>query len=122
MLRAEEQPVIALKTIGGGSVHKFRDFPGAAGGEYLQRRAVEVAPIFESSGVKSWTEFCVRFSLGIPNVLATIGATAKVGHLEEFLAAKEDVRPLPCEIMDEIFALQRRWSDEMDVRAEPWTM
>jgi hypothetical protein len=67
-------------------------------------------------------EFCVRFALGIPNVLATIGATSKVTHLEEFLAAQENNRPLAQDIVNDIYVLQRRWSDELDIHAEPWTM
>lgn len=122
LLMAQKQSIISLRTVAGGPVHKLRDVPGAAWKEYLQKRAVEVAPIFEKSGIKSWTEFCFRFAFSIPNVISTVGATAKLSNLEEFLTGKEKIRPLQQEILQELFQLQRKWSDEFDIHAEPWTM
>ncbi len=49
--------VIAMRTVAGGPVHKLRDIPGFAWKDYLQKRAVQIAPIFEKSGVASWTNF-----------------------------------------------------------------
>ncbi|MFW5850711.1 MAG: aldo/keto reductase [Bacteroidota bacterium] len=115
-------PIVALRTVSGGPVHKLRDIPGFAWVKYLQERAVEVAPIFEKSGVPTWTEFCVRYAYSFPNLKATTGSTSKIERVHEFLKAIENVQPLPQDIMDEIAALQYRWSDEVDVKAEPWTM
>ena len=103
-------------------MHRLRDVPGAAWKEYLQKRAVEVAPIFERSGIKSWTEFCVRFAFGFPQLRATVGATVRKQNLSEFLAAQRDRRPLPADIQEDILKLHYRWSDELDMRAEPWSM
>ena len=64
----KKQPIIAMRTVSGGPVHSLRDVPGFAWKDYLQKRAVEVAPIFEKSGIKSWTEFCVRFAHSFPLV------------------------------------------------------
>jgi hypothetical protein len=111
-----------MRTVSGGPVHRLRDVPGAAWKDYLQKRAVEVAPIFERSGITSWTQFCVRFAHSFPQVRATVGATSRVSHLEEFIAAAQDIKPLPQDIVEEIVALQYRWSDELDVHAEPWSM
>ncbi|RPH37874.1 hypothetical protein EHM92_01550 [bacterium] len=122
LLVAQKQPVIAMRTVSGGPVHRLRDIPGAAWKPYLQKRAVEVAPVFERSGIKSWTEFCVRFAHRFPRVLATVGASGKIGHLEEFLQAMKNIQPLPEDIVRDILALHYRWSDELDTRAEPWTM
>jgi hypothetical protein len=122
LLREEKQLIIALRTVAGGPVHRLRDVPGAAWKAYLQKRAVEVAPIFEHSQIKSWTEFCVRFAFSIPNVIATVGATGNKNNLEEFLSAKENIQPLPEDIVTEIAAMQYRWSDDFDIHAEPWTM
>jgi aryl-alcohol dehydrogenase-like predicted oxidoreductase len=116
------QPVIAMRTVSGGPVHSLRDVPGFAWKSYLQKRAVEVAPIFEKSGVGSWTEFCVRFAHSFPQVKATVGSTSKIENLTEFLAAKDNCEPLPGSIVREIEALHSRWSDELDIHAEPWTM
>ena len=122
LLAERGEPIIAMRTVAGGPVHRLRDVPGAAWKDYLQKRAVEVAPIFEQSGIASWTEFCVRFAHSFPLVRATVGSTARPAHLAEFLAAAEDIRPLTKNLVDEITALQVRWSDELDIHAEPWAM
>jgi len=116
------EPVVAMRTVAGGNVHKLRDVPGYAWQPYLQQRAAEVAPIFERSGIQSWTEFCVRFAHSFPLVRATVGATSKLENLAEFLGAANSIQPLPQDIVAEISSLQQRWSDETDVHAEPWTM
>ncbi len=116
------EPIIAMRTVSGGNVHRLRDVPGAAWKEYLQQRAVEVAPIFERSGIKSWTEFCVRFGHSFSQVRTTVGSTSNPERLQEFLDAAKNIQPLPENIVKEISALQTRWSDEVDMKAEPWTM
>lgn len=122
LLIERNEPIIAMRTVSGGNVHYLRDEPGAAWKEYLQQRAVQVAPIFERSRVTSWTEFCVRFAHGFSQVRATVGATSHVENLNAFLTATEDIQPLAEEIQNEIMQLQRRWSDEVDMHAEPWSM
>jgi aryl-alcohol dehydrogenase-like predicted oxidoreductase len=121
-LQARREPIIAMRTVGGGPVHRLRDVPGAAWNPYLQQRAVEVAPIFERSGVQNWTEFCVRYAHSVPGVRATVGSTSRPENLQEYLAAARNIQPLPADLMSEISRLQYRWSDEVDMKAEPWTM
>lgn len=116
------EPMIAMRTVAGGNVYRLRDVPGYAWKEYLQQRAAEVAPIFERSGIPSWTEFCVRFAHGFPQVRATVGATSRLANLNEFLTAATNIQPLPEDIQNEIVQLQYRWSDEFDRKAEIWTM
>ena len=116
------EPIVAMRTVSGGNVHRLRDVPGAAWKDYLQKRAVQVAPIFERSGIPSWTEFCVRFAHSFPQVRATVGSTSRPENLAEFLRAAADIQPLPADIVTEISHLQRQWSDETDIHAEPWTM
>ena len=118
----KKQPIIAMRTVSGGPVHSLRDVTGFAWKDYLQKRAVEVAPIFEKSGIKSWTEFCVRFAHSFPLVRATVGSTSKIENLNEFLSAKDNLEPLPESIIREISALHKKWSNELDIHAEPWTM
>jgi len=122
MLVGRDEPMIAMRTVAGGNIHKLRDVPGYAWKEYLQKRAVEVVPIFERSGIQSWTEFCVRFAHGFPQVRATVGSTAHLENLNEFLAAVQKIELLPKDIQNEIVQLQYRWSDELDMKAEQWTM
>jgi aryl-alcohol dehydrogenase-like predicted oxidoreductase len=121
-LQARGEPIIAMRTVAGGPVQRLRDMPSAAGNSYLQQRAVEVTPVFESSGVANWTEFCVRYAHSLLHVRATVGATSRIENLQEYLAAARDIQPLPAGVVEEIASLQRRWSDEVDMKAEPWTM
>ena len=122
MLVGRDEPMIAMRTVAGGNIHKLRDVPGYAWKPYLQERAAEVAPIFERSGVQSWTQFCVRFAHSFPQVRATVGATSQIENLNEFLNAAKHIEPLPKDLRDEIIQLQYRWSDELDMKAEIWTM
>jgi predicted aldo/keto reductase-like oxidoreductase len=122
LMMERNEPMIAMRTVSGGNVHRLRDVPGAAWKEYLQQRAVEIAPIFERSGIASWTEFCVRFAYGFPQVRATVGSTSHLENLKEFLTAAETIQPLPVDIQNEITQLQYRWSDEVDMKAEHWSM
>lgn len=121
-LRARRLPIIAMRTVAGGNVHRLRDIPGAAWRPYLAERAARIAPIFERSGVQEWSEFCIRFAHSIPGVLATVGATSRVEGLNELLSHARAPKPLPSDIVEEIIELQRRWSDEVDSCAEPWSM
>jgi len=114
--------MIAMRTVAGGNIFRLRDVPGYAWKPYLKQRAAEVAPLFERAGMQSWTEFCVRFAHGFPQVRATVGATSRLENLKEFLAAAERIEPLPTDIQNEIIQLQYRWSDEFDMKAELWTM
>jgi len=121
-LQARGEPIIAMRTVAGGPVHRLRDIPGAAWNPYLQHRAVEVAPIFERSGIANWTEFCVRYAHSLPQVRATVGSTSRPENLQEYVAAAHNIQPLPAELVSDIRQLQYRWSDEVDMKAEPWTM
>ena len=116
------EPMIAMRTVAGGNIHRLRDVPGYAWKSYLQERAAEVVPLFERSEIQSWTEFCVRFAHSFPLVRATVGATSKPENLREFLAAANNIEPLPAEIVDELAKLHYRWSDELDMKAEHWSM
>jgi hypothetical protein len=62
------------------------------------------------------------FAHSFPQVRPTVGATSKLENLKEFLSAAENIEPLPGDIQEEIVKLQHRWSDELDMHAEPWTM
>lgn len=122
LLVERNEPIVAMRTVSGGSVLRLRDVPGAAWKAYLQERAVEVTPIFERSGIQSWTEFCVRFAHSFPQVRATVGSTSRLEHLNAFFTAAKNTRPLPQDIIEEIVHLQYQWSDKVDVHAEPWSM
>ena len=122
LLNKLNEPQIALRTVGGGPVHRLRDVPGAAWKEYLQHRAAEVAPVFERSGVSNWTDFCVRFAFSFENVKATVGSTLHPENLAEYIHATKAIQPLPAGIVEEIMNMQTRWSEEVDMKAELWSM
>ena len=122
LLQERNEPIVAMRTVGGGDVHRLRDVPGAAWKDYLRQRAVEIAPLFERSGCKTWPEFCVRFVFGFPQVRTTVGATSRPENLRAFLDAVKTIKPLPSDIQSQIVSLQYRWSDQTDLHAEPWSM
>ena len=122
VLAERDEPMIAMRTVAGGNVYKLRDVPGYAWKPYLQERAAEAAPSFERSGISGWTEFCVRFAHSFPRVRATVGATSKLENLKEFLTAAGNITPVPAELREELVSLHYRWSDELDMHAEHWTM
>jgi hypothetical protein len=64
----------------------------------------------------------MRFAFSFPQVRATVGATSRAENLQEFLSSSKNIKPLPLEIRDEIVRLQYRWSDEVDIHAEQWSM
>ena len=118
LIRERGETIVAMRTVAGGSVYHIRE----NGPEYLRARAAEVAPLFERSGCATWTEFCARFIFGFPQVVTTVGATARAENLQEFLDAVQAVTPLPTDIQMEVEALQRRWAEEHDRHAVPWSM
>src|SRR5215213_10748013 len=107
-LVARKEPMIAMRTVAGGNIHKLRDVPGYAWKPYLQERATEVAQLFERSGIENWTEFCIRFAHSFPLVRTTVGATSRLANLNELLDAARNIQPLPMDIVDEIAQLQYR--------------
>lgn len=123
LLLSTGAPIVGMRTVAGGDVFALRDVPGAAWKDYLRERAVQVAPLFERSGARSWPEFCVRFAHGFEPVCATVGATSKPERLAELVAiARGPLPPLDAGVSSEIAKLQRRWSDEVDVHGTPGSM
>ena len=121
LIQERNQPIIAMRTVAGGPVHRQRDVPGAAP-DYLCARAEQVAPLFERSGCRTWTEFCVRYVFGVAQVRTTVGSTSRPENLHEFLNAIRSPAPLPDDIQMAVQVLQRSWSDEHDRQAVPWSM
>lgn len=120
LLIEKSEPIIAMRTIAGGPVHRLRDEPGFAENEYLQERANQIIPIFEKSGLNNWTEFCMRFAHSFPQLRSTVGSTVNAFHYNEFLMASEQINPLSKKIIDEILELQHKWSEETDMKVDPW--
>lgn len=117
-LRERGATVVAMRTTCGGSIHSLRE----SGPEYLRGRASQMLPLFERAGGATWPEFCARFVSGFPHVVSTVGATSRPEHLQELMAAVSSASPLPPDLHAEIEALQRRWYEEHDRHAAPWSM
>jgi len=120
LLLEQNFPIVAMRTTCGGSIERLLTDPRSP--EYLKKRAADVAPIFERSDCKTWTEFCVRYTLGFPQVRATVGATSRSENFHELISAVSLATPLPEEIQSAVLSLQRAWSDEHDKFAAPWSM
>ena len=120
LIQEREWPIVAIRTVGGGDVHQLRDSGKAPA--YIQKRAAQVAPLYEASGCQSWVEFCMRFAFGIPQLRATIGATGRVENLREYIAAAQNSTPLRADIQQAVLDLQTAWYLEYDRFAEPWSM
>ena len=118
LLRERGETMVAMRTVAGGSVYRIRE----NGPDYLRARAAQVIPLFERSGCGTWTEFCVRFAFGFPEVVTTVGATSRPENLREFLDAVRETPPLPADVQAGVEALQRRWAEEHDRHAKPWSM
>lgn len=113
---------IGMRSVCGNTVHALRDKPGAAWQPYLQERAVQIAPIFEASGEQSWGRFCLRFAHSYSLLQASVGATASMNNLQDFIENSAAPKALPTETLQRIEALQSQWSDEVDALAEAWSM
>ncbi len=122
LVQERDFPLLALRTVGGGDVRSLAADPANAWMRYWHDRAKEILPVFEASGVKTWQEFCVRFAASYSGVVGTIGASGKIERVKEWMALAETRSPLPQNTLDAITALQRQWSDDVDMKAKPWTM
>ena len=120
LIQERNWPIVAIRTISGGSGQYLRD-PGNAS-EYLHKRALQVAPLYEKSGCQNWVEFCMRFAFGIPQMRATIGATSRVETMKEFIREAQNPAPLPAEIQQAVLNLQSTWHLDYDRFAKPWSM
>ena len=118
LLRQRDETIVAMRTVAGGSLDRLKE----NGPDYLKSRAVQMAPVYERSGCGTWTEFCARFALGYSNVAATVGATSRPENLREFMETVQAATPLPADVVAEVEGLQRRWADEHDRHAAPWSM
>jgi len=98
LIRKRNEPVIALRTVSGGNVHRLRDVSRrrvegvpaeAGGGRWLQSLNAPASRAGRSSA-------CACHSF--PQVRATVGATSRPENLREFLSAKDNLQPLPGDI------------------------
>jgi aryl-alcohol dehydrogenase-like predicted oxidoreductase len=94
-IREQKIPVLALRTLGGGPNDK-----------HSLPKADDLAALVKDAECRSATEFNVRFAASTPAIRTTIGGTASLAHLEEYLDAARNPVPLPAEILRRAEELQ----------------
>lgn len=94
-LREQKIPVLALRTLGGGPADK-----------QSAEKTSRADEIMREAGCLNSSELALRLAASEPVVQTTIGGTASLKHLEEFLAAAESATPLPKELLQRAEKLQ----------------
>ena len=89
-------PTLALRTLG-----------GASSDEKSRAKSARLAELMEASGSPTPTDFNLRLAASEPAIRTTIGGTASMAHLEEFLNAANNPQPLDAEILERVSELQR---------------
>ena len=88
---------LALRTLGGGPSDK-----GSSA------KSGELAGLIEAAGCRNATEFNLRLAASEPAIRTTIGGTASLAHLEDYLNAATDAAPLSAEVLRRVETLQVR--------------
>jgi len=96
-LREKSIPTLALRTLGGGPLDKASS-----------AKADDLADLIKAAGCRNATDFNLRLAASEPIVRTTIGGTASLEHLEDYLQAAAEAKPLPAEILQRVGGLQRR--------------
>jgi aryl-alcohol dehydrogenase-like predicted oxidoreductase len=96
-IRGQGIPTLALRTLGGGPADK------ASGA-----KAGELAELVKAAGCRNPTDFNLRLAAGESVIRTTIGGTASLEHLEDYLQAAANAAPLSPEILQRVEQLQVR--------------
>ena len=84
-------PLLALRTLAGGP----EDIRTAD-------RRTSLSKIVADAGCKSDTEFNIRLAASYDCVKTTIGGTGRLTHLQQFLDAAQDARPLSSDVLEKV--------------------
>ena len=96
-IRKQQIPILALRTLGGGPAD-----------ERSRAKAGDLAKLIAAAGCRNGTDFNLRLAASEPAIRTTIGGTASLAHLEEYLAAAGNPAPLPADILRQVEQLQVR--------------
>ena len=94
-IREKGIPVLALRTLGGGPSD-----------EKSRVKSTALAELIAAGGCRDATEFNLRLAASEPTIRTTIGGTASLPHLEDYLKAAHSAAPLPAEIVHRVEQLQ----------------
>ena len=90
-------PSLALRTLGGG--------PADAASK---TKSNDLAKLIQAAGCNNPTDFNLRLAASEPAIRTTIGGTASLAHLEDYLKAAANATPLPPEILQRVEQLRVR--------------
>lgn len=96
-IRERKIPALALRTLGGGPSDKASS-----------EKAGELADLIKAAGCTNPTEFNLRLAASEPAIQTTIGGTASLEHLEDYLKAAAHATPLSPEVLRRVELLQIR--------------
>lgn len=96
-IQEKKIPTLALRTLGGGPADKASS-----------AKAGELAELIFAAGCRNATEFNLRLAASEPVIQTTIGGTASPEHLEDYLNAAGNAKPLSAEIIARVGQLQVR--------------
>jgi len=88
-------PALALRTLGGGPSD-----------EQSRSKSARLGKLIEAAGCRNATEFNLRLAASEPAIRTTIGGTASLEHLEDYLSSSINATPLPAEILESTWKLQ----------------
>lgn len=94
-IRKKGIPALALRTLGGGPSD-----------EWSRAKSAALAELIAAAGCRDATEFNLRLAASEPAIRTTIGGTASLPHLEDYLKAAENSAPLPDGILQRVEQLQ----------------
>jgi aryl-alcohol dehydrogenase-like predicted oxidoreductase len=90
-VREKKISTLALRTLGGGPCDKISS-----------AKAENLAELIKASGCRDATEFNLRLAASEPVIRTTIGGTASLAHLEDYLNGSANAAPLPAEILQRL--------------------
>jgi aryl-alcohol dehydrogenase-like predicted oxidoreductase len=96
-IRRRHIPTLALRTLGGGPAD-----------QQYRAKSARLAALIQAAGCRNATEFNLRLAASEPALRTTIGGTAALPHLEEYLEFARNPVPLPAEILRQVEDLQTR--------------
>src|SRR5471030_1201379 len=96
-IREKGIPALALRTLGGGPSDKSSS-----------AKSGDLAELIKAAGCRNATEFNLRLAASEPAIRTTIGGTASLEHLEDYLQAAANAAPLSAEILQRVGQLQVR--------------
>ncbi|MFA6959570.1 MAG: hypothetical protein WC205_02330 [Opitutaceae bacterium] len=94
-LRQQNSPTLALRTLGGGPADK-----------HGMSKTAAVNTLIATAGCRNEAELALRLAASEPMLKTSIGGTASLAHLNEYLIAGTAPTPLPAELRQQAERIQ----------------